>query len=197
MFDSNGQSTAYGTSGGVQVGDFTVANARSAFNTSKKNAMASIEPIITAVNNSINNIIRVLADNKEYLLAQAIVDVYYSGQKTVPTDLGIPSDTSVGKNLISVSDTKLVATIQTLQASLNQLSSLKGSTLKAGPYQATYSDIVGSIRSSLNSIGGTMHEVGFSLAALEAAKKAEKAFKEGNEEVAAGVASVGGSFSTT
>lgn len=194
LFDNNGQTTNYGTSGGISVGDFTVANARSAFNKSKKSAEESISLILDAVDNSINNIIRVLADNKEYLLAQAIIDVYASGGRTVPTDLHIPADTSLGSNLISVSNNKLIATIQTLQQNLNQLSALKGSTLKADAYKATYSEIVGSIRSSLNSIGGTMHEVGFTLAALQAAKKAEKMLQESNETIAQIVASNGGHF---
>ena len=194
LFDVNGQSTAYGTSGGVQVGDFTVANARTAFNTSKEKARASITPIIKAVNHSINNIIRILAENKEYLLAEAIKEAYYSGQRIPPADLGIPADTSVGKNLIAVSDNKLVTTIQTLQNSLNELAKLKGSTLKADLYKTTYSEILGSIRASLNSIGGTMHEVGFTLAALEAAKEAEKTFQEANKTISNTVASGGGSF---
>lgn len=194
LFDSSGQSTAYGTSGGVQIGDFTVANARTAFNTSKTKARESITPIIKAIDNSINNIIRVLAENKEYLLAEAIKEAYYSGQRTPPADLGIPADTSVGKNLIAVADNKLVATIQTLQNSLNELAKLKNSTLYADPYKATYSEILGSIRASLNSIGGTMHEVGFTLAALEAAKKAEKTFQETNKSISETVTSGGGSF---
>ena len=194
LFDSSGQTTAYGTSGGVQVGDFTVANARSAFNKSKTKARESIEPIITAVDQSINGIIKVLAENKEYLLAQAIAEAYYAGQKTVPADLEIPSDTSIGTNLLNVSNNKLIATVQTLQESLNRLAALRGSTLKADAYRATYSEIVGSIRSSLNSIGGTMHEVGFTLAALQAAKRGEKTFKEANKGIANTVASGGGHF---
>lgn len=196
LFDDNGQATAYGTSGGVHVGDFTVANARSAFNKSKTKARDSITPIITAVNESINSIIRVLANNKEYLIAEAIVNMYYSGQKIVPADFNIPTDTSIGQNLISVSNNKLITTIQTLQQELAKLAALKGSTLKAKDYQASYSEIVGSIRASLNSIGGTMHEVGFTLAALEAAKKGEKAFIETNKEIARSVAATGGTFIT-
>lgn len=194
LFDGNGQTTAYGTSGGVSVGDFTVANARTAFNTAKKTAEASINPIIEAVDGSINNIIQTLAENKEYLLAQAIIDAYYTGGKKVPSDLGIPSNTSIGANLINVSGNKLVSTIQTLQNDLNRLASLKGSSLKADPFKATYSEIVGSIRASLNSIGGTMHEVGFTLAALQAAKKGEKTLKEANKNIANIVAATGGTF---
>ena len=97
-----------------------MSNARTAFNTSKTKAKESITPIIEAIDHSINNIIRVLAENKEYLLAEAIRDAYYSGQRVPPADLGIPADTSVGKNLIAVSDNKLVTTIQTLQNSLIQ-----------------------------------------------------------------------------
>ena len=194
LFDENGQATAYGTSGGVRIGDFTVANARSAFNKSKKTARESITPIITAVNESINNIIKTLADNKEYLIAEAIVNAYYAGQKIVPADFNIPVDTSIGQNLISASGNKLVTTVQTLQQELGKLAALKGSTLNAKDYRASYSEIVGSIRASLNSIGGTMHEVGFTLAALEAAKKGEKALVEANKEIAQGVAAAGGSF---
>lgn len=194
MFDKQGQATAYGTSGGVAVGDFTVANARSAFNTSKDKAMSSIEPMISAVNQSINNIIQTLADNKEYLVAQAIIDAYYSGSKIVPPDFKIPSDTSIGSNMISASGNKLITTVQTLQNDLNRLAALKGSNLKADPFKASYSEIVGSIRSSLNSIGGTMHEVGVTLAALEAAKKGEKMLKDANKEIASSVAATGGTF---
>lgn len=171
-----------------------MANARTAFNTSRDRARASITPIIKAVNHSIDNIIRILAENKEYLLAEAIKEAYYSGQRTPPADLGIPADTSVGKNLIAVADNKLVTTVQTLQNSLNELAKLEGATLQADPYKATYSEILGSIRASLNSIGGTMHEVGFTLAALEAAKKAEKIFQKANKTISSTVASGGGTF---
>ena len=46
----------------------------------------------------------------------------------------------------------------------------------------------------MNSIGGTMHEVGFTLAALQAAKRGEKTFKEANKGIANTVASGGGHF---
>lgn len=194
IFDNNGQSTAYGTSGGVYIGDFTVANARSAFNTSKSKAQASISPMIKAINESINNIVAILAANKEYLLAQAIVESYYSGEEYVSPALGIPSDTSIGQNLIAVSNNKLIETINTLKDNLNKLAALEGSNLASNPYKASYSEIVGSIKASLNSIGGTMHEIGFTLAALNAAKKAEKELQETNKEIADSVSKAGGTF---
>lgn len=181
LFDGNGQATAYGTSGGVAVGDFTVSNARTAFNTSKRNAQGSIEPIVKAVNTSVNSIIQVLADNQEYLLAQAIAEAYYSGAKIVPPDLPIPADTSVGGNLLAVSDNKLVETMKTLGDSVGRLAALKGSTLRAADYRASYSEIVGSIKASLNSIGGTMHEVGVTFATLQAAIKGEQMLQKNND----------------
>lgn len=196
VFDSNGQSTAYGTSGGVQIGDFTVANARSAFNISKSKAQASISPMIKAINESINNIVAILAANKEYLLAQAIVESYYSGEEYISPTLGIPPDTSVGQNLIAVSNNKMIETINTLKDNLNKLAALEGSNLAADPYKASYSKIVGSIKASLNSVGGTMHEIGFTLAALNAAKKAEKELQETNKEIADSVSRAGGTFIT-
>lgn len=194
LFDNNGQTTAYGTSGGIAVGNTNIANARSQFNRSRKKAEDSIAPIMIAISKNIQNIVDILADNREFLLAQAIVATYESGQKVIPSDLDVPSNTSVNSNLLSVSNNKLIETVARLSRELKELASLYGSNIGDDAFRSSYSDIVGSIKSSLNSIGGTMHEVGFYFAALRAAQKGEKLLQENNNEISKSVQAAGGSF---
>ena len=187
--------TNYGTSGGIGIeGDITIANARSAFNTSKKNALASIGKVCDGVDNGINNIIQTLADNQEYMLAEALVSAYYEGHKTVPPDFGIPSNVTLGRNTINAANAKAVATVQTIRENINLLQSL-GSSMSATDVKSTYSQAVGAIKSAFNNLGGFMHEVGFTFAALNAAVDGEKFLKKSNEEIKKIVQSTpGGAF---
>jgi len=187
--------TQYGTSAGVGIEeDISIANARTHFNKTKKSALESVDKVCTAVNKSINNIIKILADNKEYLLAEALMDIYYKGKDIVPADLGIPSNTSLGRNLIAISDTKITEIVNTIRQNIDNLSALNNTQTK-GEVTTAYSDAVGSIKASFNSLGGTIHEMCFAFAALRASQDGEELLKKTNDEIRATVeSSPGGKF---
>lgn len=194
-FTDTGMATKYGTSGGIGIeGDVTVANARSAFNRTKKAALESVSKVTKGVNNGIDNIIRTLGENKEYLLAAELAAAYYGGHRKLPPNLSFMQDQTLSGNFLSSSNNKALATVQTIRENIDLLQSLSGK-MSAADVKSTYSQALGAIKSAFNSLGGFMHEMGFTFAVLNAAIEGEKFLNKTNNEIRKIVQSTpGGSF---
>ena len=196
--DENGVISGANTSASVVVGDGTLSNAISNFNSSKAKRLDGITKIISGVNNSIDNVIKLLADTENYLLATAVATAYYSGSESIPRDvlerLGIGNETaSITKSDIKLANQKMVSVISTIRENISSLVTLSGEIeSKTSKESASlFSNYVNALKASFNSVGGTMYELAVQYAAMLAIEKGEKIMRENDAKICSIIADRG------
>lgn len=185
-------SGSYGTSGGLAIGDGEVrlSGAKSAFNTSKKKAIESCTSICKAVDRYMSNTIEVLAKNNENILAQAILDSY---KTNTPLKVSV-GDSRISESMLTESETKVTALINTINQNLNGLRSLGNSSYSANDVKSLYGSYIEALKSAFNSLGGTIHEIVVAHGINVAAGVGDGAIKKSEEESRRIVESSNGAF---
>lgn len=195
---TNGITDKVATSGGVAVGDgVTLSNARSAFNTSKANALRSIAGICNGVDKAVNTMIETVAQCGEKNLAFAALAAY--GGNEVPSALRqkITNGTTILSQEIVTANSKVIQASAKIGRSLQELQALgkQQGRYKAADFRKQYGEIVGAIQGAVNTLGGVINEVAVAYGINAANSIGQKAIREKDQEIAAQVRAQGGSFS--
>lgn len=187
-FNAKGIAQNYSTSGGLLIeGTNTYLSQESykAFQRSKKTALENISKIHTTIDNSINDIIEVMANNNEYLMVAAIVQAYYEGMDNVPATLKAklpPNFTVDGYEIDKAQKTRVPACLKTIREKLNDLDNISGRKSKSEVLKS-YKSAVESISKAMNTVGGFVGEATAMFASWQGSEKGQDMLAKNEEEI--------------
>lgn len=187
-FNLKGIAQNYSTSGGLLIeGTNTYLSQESykAFQRSKKTALENISKIHTTIDNSINGIIEVMANNNEYLMVAAIVQAYYEGMDNVPATLkaSLPPNFTIEDYKIELAEkTRVPACLTTIRQKLNDLDNISGRKSKSEVLES-YKSAVESISKAMNTVGGFVGEAAAMFASWQGPKKGKDMLVQEEEKI--------------
>lgn len=187
-FNAKGIAQNYSTSGGLLIeGTDTYLSQESykAFQRSKKTALENISKIHTTIDNSVDSIIKVMANNNEYLMVAAIVQAYYEGMDNIPATLkaSLPPNFKIEKYEIDLAEkTRVPACLTTIRQKLNDLDNISGRQSKSEVLES-YKSAVESISKAMNTVGGFVGEAAAMFASWQGPEKGKDMLVKNEEEI--------------